>query len=103
MSVRLFHKHTRIVLPARGQGGQIVWHALHRRSVAWQDILGPALLLLGLRHEREADGFTFAGGSLRWSPRAFGTTLRLQLPRCSAKKAALLASGLLKAARYARG
>ena len=101
MSVRLFHKHTRIVLPGRGEDGIIVWHALHWHTVAWHDILGPALLLVGLQHERRADGVTFAGGNLRWSPRAFGTTLRLQLPPCSAKKTALLASGLLKAARYA--
>ena len=31
-----------------------------------------------------------------------GTTIRLQLPLCSERKAALLASGLLEAARYAR-
>jgi hypothetical protein len=102
MSVRLFHTHTRIVLRNRTTGRAFVWYALHRRPVAWSAIFGPALLLVGFRHELEADGLSFGGGSLRWTTRRFGTAIRLQLPPCSERKAALLASGLLKAARYAQ-
>jgi hypothetical protein len=102
MSVRLFHRHTRIVLRVQTRGRAFVWYALHRRAVAWHAIFGPALFLVGFVPRPEADGLSFAGGALRWTTRSFGTTIRLQLPLCSERKAALLASGLLKAARYAR-
>jgi hypothetical protein len=102
MSVRLFHKHTRIVLRVQTRGRAFVWYALHRRAVAWADIFTPSLLLVGFPAESETDRLSFPGGSVRWTTGALGTTIRLQLPPCSERKGALLASGLLKAARYAR-
>ena len=101
MSVRLFHKHTRIVLRIQTRDRSFVWHALHRRPVAWAELFAPPLLLVGFVAERQGEGLRFSGGSVHWTTGWFGTTIRLQLPPCSDRKAVLLASGLLKAARYA--
>jgi hypothetical protein len=101
MSVRLFHKHTRIVLRIRTRERSFVWHALHRRPVAWAELFASALLLVGFTPERQGDRLRFAGGCVHWTTGWFGTTIRLQLPPCSDRKAVLLASGLLKVARYA--
>ena len=103
MSVRLFHEHTRLVVRIGGRGGASAWYALHRRPVAWPDVFGPALRLVGFAPEHDLHGLSFGGGSVRWTRGWFGTAIRLQLPPCSERKAALLAAGLLKAARYAGG
>jgi hypothetical protein len=102
MSVRLFHRHTRLVVRLPARGGEEVWIALHQRPVAWGGIFIPALALVGIRAEASGlDRLQFDGGKLIWTRETFWTTIRLQLPPCSAKKRALLAMGLLKAARYA--
>jgi hypothetical protein len=64
-------------------------------------VFQPTLALLGFSTEEVAAGLSFGAGSLHWTSGPFWTTLRLRLPPCSPKKAALLAAGLLKAARYA--
>ena len=102
MSVRLFHRGGRLVMRTGRSGSQVTtWRALHVRPMAWQDVFGPALELLGFTVETE-DGLLRFGesGSIRWTRGAFWTTIRLQLPTCSPKKGDLLAAALLKAARY---
>ena len=116
MSIRLFHRGGRLVISASGAGSQArTWRALHLRPIAWQDVFRPALMLLGFTASAVDSGLEFAsatelgtgpsaplgtGGSIRWTRGAFWTTIRVQLPRCSAKKGDLLAAALLKAARY---
>jgi hypothetical protein len=103
MSVRLFHRNTRLVIPLRGRDGGDLWIALHHRPVAWGSVFAPALALVGIRAEASEDGMLrYDGGKLIWTRETFWTTIRLHLPPCSAKKRALLAMGLLKAARYAQ-
>lgn len=101
MSVRLFHKGARLVIRRRSGHGGHLWCAVHTRPVEWTGIFAPALGLLGFDPEPVADGLRFGGGSVRWTRGAAWTTIRLVLPPCSPAKAALLAGGLLKAARYA--
>lgn len=108
MSVRLFHRGGRLVMRTGRTGNQVsTWRALHLRPIAWQDVFRPALELLGFTVEAENGALRFGpsqGGSIRWTRGAFWTTIRLQLPACSAqsssRKADLLAAALLKAARY---
>lgn len=101
MSIRLRHRHARVVLGGGQRGGARIWYAVHRRPVSWSDVFRPALVLVGFQPEPVAEGLGFGGGSLHWTKGLLWTTIRLRLPLCSEKKAALLASGLLKAARYA--
>ena len=109
MSVRLFHRGGRLVMRSSRASRQVsTWRALHVRPVAWEDVFRPALALLGFTVETRGWGacrdrsFTTLGetGSIRWTRGAFWTTIRVQLPVCSARKAELLAAALLKAARY---
>jgi len=102
MSIRLFHRDARIVLPRGASDGAHVWFAVHRRPVAWAALFGPALLLVGVACQPDGDGLRFGSGSIRWRRGPLGTTIRLRLPPWSQKKASLLARGLLKAARYGR-
>jgi hypothetical protein len=103
MSIRLFHRHARLVIRLPARDGDEVWIALHQRPVAWGGIFVPALALVGIRAEPSEEAtLTFAGGKLIWTRETFWTTIRLHLPPSSAKKRALLAMGLLKAARYAQ-
>lgn len=104
MSVRLFHRGARLVFPLPSSGGphgSHAWCALHWRPVVWGNVFRPTLALMGLGCEGIDEALQLTGGSLHWTTGEFWTTIRLQLPPCSPKKAALLASGLLKAARYA--
>jgi hypothetical protein len=101
MSIRLFHKNARCVLRLSERDGCQRWLALHTRRVPWEEIFSPALILIGFPCERGGEALQFGGGRLDWTTGAFWTTIRLRLPPCSPKKAALLAAGLFKAARYA--
>ena len=102
MSVRLFHRGARLVIRRRRVAGSAHWHAIHRRPVAWENIFGAALSLIGHRAVPDTHGLAFGdGGAVHWTRGAMWTTIRLRLPPCSAKKAELLEAGLLKAARYA--
>ena len=102
MSVRLFHRGARFVTPVPGRDGEVVWLAWHRAPVAWAELFAPALLLVGYGSECDVAAVRFGeGGSIHWTRGTLWTTIRLRLPRCSEKKAALLATGLLKVARYA--
>ena len=101
MSIRLFHRGARVVAPVGSGDGERVWVAFHRAPLAWAELFGPALLLLGFGCERDGEAVRFGdGGSIHWTRGGMWTTIRLRLPRCSERKAALLASGLLKVARY---
>lgn len=102
MSVRLFHRGARLVIRwSQPSPDRAVWCAMHRRPVPWGQVFRPTLRLLGFATDEAVAGLRFGAGSLDWTGGPFWTTLRLQLPPCSARKAALLAAGLLKAARYA--
>lgn len=101
MSVRLFHRGGRVVLPLATAGDERRWLALHVRPVAWDRIFTRALALVGLESTRRDNRLEFRGGALGWTPGWFWTTIRLRLPPASPKKNALVSSGLLKAARYA--
>ena len=101
MSVRLFHRHARFVVGLPERDGCHRWLALHQRPIAWGDIFSPALALVGFACVSAGEALQFGEGRLDWTKGAFWTTIRLRLPPCSPKKAALLAAGLLKAARYA--
>lgn len=104
MSVRLFHPRTRLVIRLRSEQRSYVWRAFHRRQVNWAVIIAPALGLVGFAPEHRLNGMSFGdGGSIDWTSGALWTTIRLRLPPCSDRKAALLAAGLLKAARYGEG
>ena len=101
MSVRLFHRGARFVLRLPAEDGCHRWLALHVRPVPWGRIFSPALMLVGFSCEGVGEALQFGDGRLDWTSGAFWTTIRLRLPPCSPKKAALLAAGLFKAARYA--
>ena len=104
MSVRLFHARTRLVIRTRSGDRGFTWRAFHRRPIDWTLVLTPALSLIGFSVAARAGGITFGdGGSIDWTRGALWTTIRLRLPPCSDRKAALLAAGLLKAARYGEG
>ena len=106
MSVRLFHRHTRLIVRGWSNERTFTWYALHRRPIEWAQVLAPALALVGFVPTTRTDGISFAGeGSIDWTRSKMWTTIRLRLPRCSDRKAALLEAGLMKAARYgeARG
>jgi hypothetical protein len=101
VSIRLFHKGARIVWPRRPAPGVQVWYVVHRQVVEWEELFAPALRLIGLQPEAVPGGLRFAAGTIHWRRGALGSTIRVALPGCSERKAALLAAGLLKAARYA--
>jgi hypothetical protein len=101
MSVRLFHRGARFVLRLPERDGCHRWVALHSRPIAWGDIFSPALAHVGFSCMSRGEALQFGDGRLDWTRGAFWTTIRLRLPPCSPKKAALLAAGLFKAARYA--
>jgi hypothetical protein len=101
VSIRLFHKGARIVWPRRPAPGVQVWYVVHTRFVGWEEIFAPALRLIGYQPATVPGGLRFDAGTIHWRRGALGTTIRLALPGCSERKAALLAAGLLKAARYA--
>jgi hypothetical protein len=113
VSVRLGHRGARLVVPLPRRGGEVRWLALHRRPVPWDALFTPVLGLLGVRscflhgcllfstQPCKKQDLTPEEGRISWTRGPFWTTIRVQLPPCSAKKAALIASALLKAARYA--
>ena len=101
MSIRLFHRGARIVLRTSDGDRDFAWCAMHRRAVPWADLFAPALTLVGFTCERDGEALRFGdGGRIHWTKGPLWTTIRLRLPPCSEKKAALLEAGLLKAARY---
>jgi hypothetical protein len=94
----------RLIVRVRAEDRQFTWCAFHRRAVDWTLVLAPALALVGLAAVPRDDGISFGdGGSIDWTRGPLWTTIRLRLPPCSDRKAALLAAGLLKAARYGEG
>ena len=104
MSVRLFHARSRLIVRMQAEERTFTWYAFHRRAIDWAMVLTPALALVGFGSAARTDGIVFGhGGSIDWTRGALWTTIRLRLPPCSDRKAALLAAGLLKAARYGEG
>ena len=104
MSIRLFHRGSRLVIRIRSEDRAVLWCAFHRHPVDWAQVIAPALSLVGFSAGCRTDGIDFGtGGSIDWTRGGLWTTIRLRLPACSDRKAALLAAGLLKAARYGEG
>jgi hypothetical protein len=104
MSVRLFHKNARLVLVRRRQEAETTshrWVSLHWFPHPWGRIFTTALGHLDLAPVEPAPGhLRFALGELRWTGVRCWTTINLTLAHGSRKKRELVASALLRAARY---
>jgi hypothetical protein len=102
MSVRLFHKHARLVLVRSRHGaGDETWWAPHLAPRNWTAILAPALRLLTLEPDpRGESAIRFRIGSMHWTNGRYWSTITLRFDAGSERKRALVAAALLKAARY---
>jgi len=95
MSVRLFHRGSRCVLVLRRVEEDMRehrWLAVHVKPHPWDHIFATALQSLDLPGA--------AGVELHWTGRSYSTTIDLRLTQGSLRKRQLIASALLKAARY---
>jgi hypothetical protein len=106
MSVRLFHKNARLVVVVRREQTETTrerWLSVHLTSHPWRRILETALGRLDLPasgSEPAPDTLAFALGELRWTGGRYWTTISLALNRAPLRKRQLIASALLRAARY---
>jgi hypothetical protein len=100
MSVRLFHKHSRIVLRAGRDGAVHRWCSPRFRPCDWQAVFFPALDLLALRPVAGDGSVGFRIGSIHWTNSRYWSTITLRFTGGSARKRELVAAALLKAARY---
>lgn len=95
MSIRLYHRGARFVLPLARRDDDVSerrWLALHLRRHDWAAIFAVALRTLDLAGA--------PGVELEWTAHRCWTTIRLRLSEGSLRKRQLIASALLKAARY---
>jgi hypothetical protein len=104
MSVRLFHRGARLVLVVRRRSaGDETWWSPHFTIPGWAEILGRQLGLLGLPPAAEAAGrLTIRLGEINWIAASYWSIITLRLHAGSDVKRRLVATALLKAARYAR-
>jgi len=104
VSVRLFHKGARLVLVVRRAGpGDERWWALCRAQHDWRRILLDPLTLVGL--DPRIDGpraLVCRIGRVEWTEARRWATIDLRLDGGSVTKRRLVATALLKAARYGR-
>ena len=102
MSVRLFHKNARIVLVRSKTGSaEQIWWSPHLAPRDWATVLHPALDLLVLApEEREESTLRFRLGSMHWTNARYWSTITLRFDAGSDRKRELVATALLKAARY---
>ena len=95
MSIRLWHRGSRLVFVIKQVDGTISehrWLAVHYTPHPWVRIFDTAERLLDLPG---APGF-----ELRWTNAPYWTTIDLRLTQGSLRKRQLIAAALLKAARY---
>ena len=95
MSIRLYHRGSRFVLVLRRQEGTVSehrWLALHFSTHRWAHIFDTARKILDLPDA--------PGTELHWTSDRYWTTIDLRLTQGSLRKRQLIATTLLKAARY---
>jgi hypothetical protein len=95
MSVRLFHRGSRVVLVVRRDETDISqhrWLAVHFSTHPWDRIFAKALHILDLT--------AAPGVELHWTVQRYSTRIDLRLTQGSLRKRQLIATALLKAARY---
>ena len=104
MSVRLFHKDARLVLvTSRNGSAEQVWWSPHLAPRNWAAVFQPALDLLVLAPEGRAENTVrFRLGSMHWTNARYWSTITLRFDAGSDRKRELVATALLKAARYRR-
>jgi hypothetical protein len=103
MSVRLFHKGTRLVFVVGREGAGVeTWWSPHLAPRDWTAILLERLDLLALAPVPE-NGAALACrlGRIEWTAAAYWSTISVRLDRGSDTKRSLVAAALLNAARYA--
>jgi hypothetical protein len=95
MSVRLFHRGSRVVLVLGRDESDISqhrWLAVHYSTHPWDQIFAKAIAILDL---------TAAPGlDLHWTVQRYWTKIDVRLTQGSLRKRQLIATALLKAARY---
>jgi hypothetical protein len=104
MSIRLFHRGARLVLVFRRRSaGDETWWSPHFTLPRWAEILGRQLELLGLPPAADASGRLMTRlGEISWIAASHWSIITLRLHAGSDVKRRLVATALLKAARYAR-
>ena len=104
MSVRLFHKGARFVLVIRRAApGCERWWALCLTRHDWRDILLAPLVLIGLNPRPDGPSSLVCRiGRVEWTEARRWATIDLRLDGGSVMKRQLVATALLKAARYGR-
>ena len=104
MSVRLFHKGARLVLVVRRDApGNERWWAICRPRHDWLTILSGPLALVGLEPRVAGPSSLLCRiGRVEWTETRRWATIDLHLNGGSATKRQLVATALLKAARYGR-
>lgn len=104
MSVRLFHKGTRIVFVVRRDvAGHERWWSPCRHPHDWGTILRGPLALVGLDPRSDGPSSLMCRiGRVNWTQARRWATIELHLDGGSATKRQLVATALLKAARYGR-
>jgi hypothetical protein len=92
------------LFPSGGRGRRR-WLALHRQPPRWERLFARALDLMMIAAERDgADALVLglAAGRLGWRQGSWWTLITADLGGMSERKRAVVATALLKAARYTR-
>lgn len=108
MKIRLFHRGARLVVVIRRDETETTrerWLCLHWSAHPWARILGTALRRLDLPPIETDSGsaperLAFALGELGWTGGRYWTTINLTLASAPLRKRQLIASALVRAARY---
>ncbi len=103
MSVRLFHRGARLVFVVRHtSAGRERWWSPGRHSHNWGMILREPLALVGLGPDLDNRSITCRIGRVTWTQSRHWATIDVELHGGSVTKRTLVATALLKAARYGR-
>jgi hypothetical protein len=104
MSVRLFHRGARFVFVVRRRAaGCERWWSPCREPHDWGTILQGPLALVGLSPQLDGPfSITCRIGRVAWTQSRHWATIDVEFDRGSVTKRRLVATALLKAARYGR-
>jgi hypothetical protein len=103
MSVRLFHRGARLVFVVRRTAaGCERWWSPGRGPHKWGTILQEPLALVGLGPDLDDRSVTCRIGRVAWTQSRHWATIDVEFHGGSVTKRALVATALLKAARYGR-
>jgi hypothetical protein len=105
MSIRLFHRGSRLVFVVRRLApGDVRWWSPSITPADWGAILGRQLELLGLPAQPGDRGRSLSCrlGKIHWTIARRWSIIALRLDAGSETKRRLVAAALLRAARYAR-